>query len=88
MTHNIAFRAHSTHYPRPVNRATLNKWHEIIGHLYPEALLKLREHILGIEITTSTLINPKYKDYYLSDSKRVPYQYPIARSTIPFKKLY
>ena len=73
MTHNIAFRAHSTHHLRPVNRATLDEWHEIIGHLYPEALLKLREYILGIEITTSTLINPKYKDYYLSDLKRVPY---------------
>ena len=73
MTHNIAFRAHSTHYLRPVNRATLDEWHEIIGHLYPEALLKLREHVLGIEITTSILINPKYKDYYLSDLKHILY---------------
>ena len=73
MTYNIAFRAHSTHHLRPVNRATLNEWHEIMGHLYPEALLKLREHALGIEITTSMLINPKYKDYYLSNLKYILY---------------
>ena len=59
-----------------------------MGHLYLEALLKLREHILGIEITTSMLINPKCEDYCLSDLKRMLYRYPIARSTIPFKKLY
>jgi hypothetical protein len=37
-----SFKAHSTHKPRPQNVATFDQWHEIIGHLYPEALRHLK----------------------------------------------
>jgi len=44
MEQQAAFKAHSSRHPRPVNAATMDQWHEMIGHLYPEALTYLKEH--------------------------------------------
>src|SRR6266487_1526576 len=54
-TQHAAFKAHSSRHPRPVNAATMDQWHEMMGHLYPEALAHLKEHCQGVRITTSEL---------------------------------
>src|SRR6266487_4646876 len=73
------FRAHLSRHPRPINAATMDQWHEIIGHLYPEALTHLQEHCQGVRITTSELTEHWCEDYYIGGAKRVPYRYPVPR---------
>ncbi len=51
--HATTLKAHSSRHPRPINNATLDQWHEIMGHLYPEALLKMREYCQGVSISTT-----------------------------------
>ena len=82
------FKAHSSRHPRPVNAATLDQWHEMMGHLYLEALKHLRDHYQGVLITTSELIEYKCKDYCLNGAKRVPYRQSVPRYPEPFGKVY
>jgi hypothetical protein len=82
-----SFKAHSSRAPRPIKEGTLDQWHEIMGHLYPEALKKLETACQGVKITTSSLSDPKCETCYLNDSKSVPYRHPTLRHPIPFWKL-
>jgi hypothetical protein len=82
-----SFKAHSSRAPRPIKEGTLDQWHEIMGHLYPEALKKLETACQGVKITTSSLSDPKCEECCLNDAKSVPYRHPTFRHPIPFWKL-
>jgi hypothetical protein len=79
-----SFKAYSSRVPRPIKEGTLNQWHEIISHLYLEALKKLETAYQGIKIITSSLLDLKCEECYLNDVKSVPYRYLIFRHLIPF----
>jgi hypothetical protein len=83
-----SFKAHSSRAPRPIKEGTLDQWHEIIDHLYPETLKKLETAYQGIKIIISSLSDPKYEEYYLNDTKSVLYYYPTFRYPKPYWKLY
>jgi hypothetical protein len=83
-----AFKAHSSRHPRPIRQASLDDWHEMMGHLYPEALHKMSQSCQGVSITTSKLSNHKCEDCCLNYAKRVPYRFPTKRHTQPFGKVY
>jgi len=53
----------------------------MMGHLYLEALVKIKQHCKGIDITIIKLINYKCEDYCLNYAKRVLYQFPTIRSS-------
>jgi hypothetical protein len=52
-----------------------------MGYLYLEALVKMKQHYKGIDITTTKLINYKCEDYYLNYAKRVLYRFSTIRSS-------
>jgi hypothetical protein len=52
-----------------------------MGYLYLEALVKMKQYYKGIDITTTKLINHKYKNYYLNYAKRVLYRFPTIQSS-------
>jgi len=62
-----AFRAHSSRHPRPTATATMDQWHEMIGHLYPEALKHLAEQCQGVEQIDPVLI-PSQNTFNLFNS--------------------
>jgi hypothetical protein len=82
-----SFKAYSSRAPRPTNEGTMDQWHEIIGHLYPEALKHLTDSCQGVSITTSTLSDPKCEECCLNDAKSVPYRHLTFRYPILFWKL-
>jgi hypothetical protein len=84
-----AFKAHSSRMPRPLNKATFDDWHEIMGHLYPEALNHLTTSCQGVEIDgIHKLSNHKCETCCLMTGKRIPYRYPTKRWPTPFGKVY
>lgn len=85
---HASFKAHSTRHPRPKNVASLDDWHEMMGHLYPEALLKMRENCQGVVITTTQLTNHLCEDCCLNDSKKCIYRHGSLKQTLPFAKVY
>ena len=42
-TQAATFKAHLSRHPRPIKQASLDDWHKMMGHLYPEALLKIKQ---------------------------------------------
>jgi len=83
-----AFKAHSSRHPRPIKQASLDDWHEMMGHLYPEALLKIKQQCQGADITTNKLSDHKCENCCINYAKRVPYRFPTVRHTQPFAKVY
>ena len=59
-----------------------------MGHLYPEALFKMREYCQGVSISTTKLLEHRCEECCLNDSKRVPYRFPALRSTVPYEKVH
>ncbi len=82
------FKAHSLRHLRPVNAATMDQWHEMMGHLYLEALTHLQEHCQGVRITTSELTKYWCEDCCIGGAKRVLYRYPVPRYLVLFGKVY
>jgi hypothetical protein len=84
---HASFKAHSSRHPRPANTATFDGWHEMMGHLYPEALRHLTEQCDGVVLTTNQLSDHKCEDCCLNDSKRVIYRAPTLQHPVPFWRL-
>ena len=87
-TQQGVFKAHSSRHPRPDNQATFDQWHEMMGHLYPEALRQLPAQCSGVKLLTDQLTDPKCEICYINGSKRIPYRHPIAKFPVPFRKVF
>ena len=76
-----AFKAHLSRHLRPIKQASLDNWHEMMGHLYPEALLKIKQQCQGADITTNKLSDHKCENCCINYAKRVLYRFPTVRHT-------
>ena len=65
-----------------------NQWYEIIGYLYSKALRHLKSQCQEVVFLLDTLLELKYKEYYLNNAKRVLYRYSMLRYLILFQRLY
>ena len=60
----------------------------MMGHLYPEALLKIKQQCQGADITTNKLSDHKCENCCINYAKRVLYRFPTVQHTQPFNKVY
>ncbi|KAI0994003.1 hypothetical protein K3495_g14180, partial [Podosphaera aphanis] len=84
--HHTKLHGNSSRSPR-VQTRSFDDWHIRMGHLYPEALLKLPLVTKGCRMITSKPAQPVCDTCRISNAKRIVSRVPRLRATRPFWRI-